>query len=389
MMTRRSSLIVAGVAALIVGGLFVSGCSGEATPPPSDARTPAPVATATVATADLADTVEAGGLVQARTTAAITARILAPVREVRVKPGDRVRAGQVLVVLDGGDLGAEARRARAGAVAADQGRAAARSEQEAAEAGLALARASYERIAGLHAQRSATAQELDSATAALKAAEARAAGTAAQARAATAAMESARAASDAASARESFALITAPFDGLVTEGTVEAGNTAAPGTPLLRLEDTRAFRLDVRVDASRIGAVSIGTVVPVLLDSETADDATTVEGTVTEIGRAVDADARAFLVKIALPDNAALRSGTFGRAQFSARTRRALVVPADAIVRRGQMTSVFVVEDGVARLRFVNVNGTEVLAGLAGGDVVVVAPPPGLIDGHPVAQGGR
>jgi RND family efflux transporter MFP subunit len=389
MMARRSPLIVAGVAVLIAGGLSASACSGAATPPPSDARTPTPVTTTTMTAADLADTLEAGGLVQARTTATLTARLLAPVREVRVKPGDRVRAGQVLVVLAGDDLGAEARRARAGVVAADQGATAAVSDQQAAEAGLALARASYERIAGLHARRSATAQELDTATAALKAADARAAGAAAQARAAAAAVESARAGSDAAGTRESFAVITAPFDGLVTESMVETGNMAAPGAPLLRLEDTRAFRLDVRVDASRIGAVSIGTVLSVLLDSGTADGPTTVDGTVIEIGRAVDADARAFLVKIALPDDTALRSGTFGRARFSGPIRRALVVPADAIVRHGQMTSVFVIEDGIARLRFVNVSGTEVLAGLAEGDVVVVAPPPGLVDGHPVTQGGR
>jgi multidrug resistance efflux pump len=57
--------------------------------------------------------------VQARTTATLTARILAPVREVRVAPGDRVRAGQVLLVLDGADLGAHARSARAAASAAD------------------------------------------------------------------------------------------------------------------------------------------------------------------------------------------------------------------------------------------------------------------------------
>ena len=67
---------------------------------------------ARVVTADIADTFEAGGVVQARTTAVLTARILAPVREVRVTAGDRVRAGQTLVVLDGRDLSARARGAR-------------------------------------------------------------------------------------------------------------------------------------------------------------------------------------------------------------------------------------------------------------------------------------
>ena len=267
--------------------------------------------------ADIADTFEAGGVVQARTTATITARILAPVREVRVAPGDRVRAGQVLIVLDGRDLAAHARSARAAALAADQGATAAASEQQAADAALALARATHERIAGLHAKRSATAQELDDATGALRAAEARAAGAAARAQAAVSGVESARAASEAAGTTESFALITAPFDGVVTEKMVEPGNMAAPGTPLMRLEDTRGFRLDVRVDESRIGQIAPGAIVPVSLDSGTGGATTTVSGTVAEIGRAVDADARAFLVKITLPETTGLRSGTFGRAHFS------------------------------------------------------------------------
>jgi multidrug efflux pump subunit AcrA (membrane-fusion protein) len=71
------------------------------------------VAVATVTMADIADTFEAGGVVQARTTATIMARILAPIREVHAAPGDQVRAGQVLIVLDARDLAAQARRARA------------------------------------------------------------------------------------------------------------------------------------------------------------------------------------------------------------------------------------------------------------------------------------
>jgi RND family efflux transporter MFP subunit len=317
------------------------------------------------------------------------ARILAPVREVRVAPGDRVRAGQILIVLDGNDLTAHAKSARAGASAADQGADAAASEQQAAEAALTLARATYERISGLHAKRSATAQELDNATGALRAAEAQAAGAAARARAAASGADSARAASEAAGATESYAVITAPFDGIVSEKMVEPGNMAAPGTPLMRVEDTRGFRLDVRVDESRVGHVSPGAAVPVLLDSGTGGDTTTVTGTVTEIGRAVDADARSFLVKIALPSGTGVRSGTFGRARFSAGSRPALVVPAEAQRQRGQVTSVFVVEDAIARVRLVSVRGTEVLAGLSDGEKVIVGPPPALRDGQRVTVGGR
>jgi len=387
-MTGRTCSRATGAVA-VAAGLILGGCSGPAETARSAAETPIPVTVATVAMIDVADTFEAGGVVQARTTATIMARIQAPILEVRVSPGDRVRAGQTLLVLDGADLAAHARSARAAALAADQGVAAAAADQQAAEAALALARATHERIAGLHAKRSATAQELDDATGALRAAEARAAGAAARARSASSLVDSTRATSEGAATTASFASITAPFDGVVAEKMVEPGNLATPGTPLVRLEDTGAFRLDVRVDESRVGQIAHGATVPVSLDSGAGGAAITLNGTVSDIGRAVDADARAFLVKIALPQTAGLRSGTFGRAHFGAGSRRALTVPAGAVVRRGQMTSVLVVERDVARVRLVNVSGTEVLAGLAAGDVVIVAAPPTVTDGRHVTLRGR
>jgi RND family efflux transporter MFP subunit len=387
MIVKRASLLTAGVAVIV--GFSMSACSDRKDTRPGDAEAPIPVTVTRVAMADIADTFEAGGVVQARTTATMMARILAPVREVRVVPGDRVRAGQVLIVLDGRDLDARARSTRAAALAADQDVAAAASEQQAADAALALARATHGRIAGLQARRSATAQELDDATGALRAAEARATGAGARLQAAKASVQSARAATEETETTASFALVTAPFDGVITEKMVEPGNMAAPGTPLMRLEDTRGFRLDVRVDESRAGQISPGAVVPVSLDSGAGGAASVVNGTAAEIGRAVDADARAFLVKITLPDTPGLRSGTFGRAHFSGRTRRALTVPAGALVHTGQVTSVFVVEKDVARVRLVNVSGNEVLAGLSEGDLVIAAPPPALADGRRVTGGAR
>ncbi len=390
MIGRRRTLAASAVAVLMALGVLAQpACSRKSDPTPADAAAPIPVTVAKVTMAGLADTFEAGGVVQARTTATVAARILAPVREVRVAPGDRVRAGQVLVVLDGRDLGAYARGARSAALAAGQGATAAAAEQQAADAALALARATHGRIAALQTKRSATLQELDEAIAALGAAEARAAGAAARAQQAVSGVDSARAASEAAGTTESFARIMAPFDGVVTEKMVEPGNMAAPGTPLLRVEDTRGFRLDVRVDESRVGQIALGASVPVSFDAGTGGATTTVTGTVTEIQRAVDADARAFLVKITLPETAGLRSGMFGRARFAGRARLALTVPAGAVVRRGQVTSVFVVEKGVARVRLVNVSGTEVLAGLSEGDVVIVGAPPTVSDGRPVTAGGR
>ena len=384
-MTLRPSLIFTCVGLVI--GLTSSACSQGAKAGLPEPEAAVAVAVSPVAVADVADSFEAGGVVQARTTATIMARIVAPVREVRATPGDRVRAGQVLIVLDGRDLAAQARRARAAGVSADQDVIVAQSERQAAEAALALARATYGRIAGLYDKRSATQQEFDDATGALRAAEARASGAAARAQAAGAGVEGAQASSEAAETVEAFSRIAAPFDGVVTEKMIEPGNMAAPGAPLMRVEDTRGFRLEVRVDESRAGLIAPGAIVPIALDAGLGSAPKMVNGTVTEVGRAVDADARAFLVKITLPADSGLRSGMFGRARFSGLSRRALTVPTAALVRRGQVTSVFVVEKDIARVRMVNVSGAEVLAGLSDGDVVIVSPPSALSDGRRVKTG--
>ena len=185
---------------------------------------------------DVTRAIDSGGVVQARTTATIAARILAPVHEVRVSPGDRVRKGETLIVLDGDDLAAAARGARSAVVAADQGSKAAAAELLAAEAGLDLTRArprSRRRPAG---QATATAQELDDAVR-LRAPK-RTSPVDRAGLPAAAATESARAAGDQASTINSFTRIAAPFDGVITGKMVEPGSMASPGMPLLRLEDT-------------------------------------------------------------------------------------------------------------------------------------------------------
>jgi hypothetical protein len=90
-----------------------------------------------------------------------------------------------------------------------------------------------------------------------------------------------------------------------------------------------------------------------------------------------------------LPDVPGLRSGEFGKARFGGTPRRALTVPPSAIVRRGQLTSVFVVDNGKARVRLVNVSECEVVAGLTESELVILSAPSGLTDGRRVSVGGR
>lgn len=375
----RLALAVAGS----IAAMTVAGCSGDdRAAHEATRREPTAVQTTTVATTSRPIVIEAGGLVQASTTAVITSRLLAPVRAVRVVPGDVVRAGQVLVVLDDRDLGAQARSAQSAAVAAERAVSAGGADRRMAEADRALARSSHHRVRMLHERRSATTQELDEATASLRAAEARVAALDARVEQAQASLASAQAGSEAAAVTAGFAVITAPFAGVIAEKFVEPGNMAAPGSALLRLEARTGLRFDVRLDAARVGGVQVGQEVDVAVDAAAP---VLLRGKVGEIARTVDADARTALVKILLPADDRLRTGMFGRARLAGSDARVLIVPATSVVRRGQVTSVFVADGSIARLRLVVlgrtfVDGIEVTGGLSDGERVVTTPPPALAD---------
>ena len=208
------------------------------------AAEPIPVTVAPVTTIDTAERLEAGGAVAARESASLSTRLVATISGIRVKAGDRVRAGDVLITLDAQDAMEHTAQTRASAVAAEKTLAQARTEHSAAEAEHRLASAWQKRIATLHARNSATDQERDEADARLSAAVARLDGTQAGIEGADAQLASARAAVGAAAAAESFTTVRAPFDGLVTERLTDPGNQAAPGIPLLRIESDGARQVD-------------------------------------------------------------------------------------------------------------------------------------------------
>jgi multidrug resistance efflux pump len=311
-----------------------------------------------------------------------------------VKAGDRIQAGDVLVTLDARDVVEHTQQARAGALAAEKSLAQARTEQTTAEAEHRLAAAWHGRVIALHARNSATDQERDEADARLAAAAARIAGAQAAIEAADANLMSARSAAGAAAASESYSTVRAPFGGLVTERLTDPGNLAAPGVPLLRVESDGGRRAVVRVDEARAAYVHPGDTVIVEMGGagESTPPDKALEGVVAEVARAVGADQRAFTVKVSLPRTVTARSGTFARVVFQGAPRRALLVPAEAIRRQGQVSSVYVVKDGVARLRLVQTGsssaaGMEILAGLDGGESVVTSRAGGITDGGRVAVG--
>ncbi len=342
-----------------------------------------------VAAVDWPATYEAGGVVRARQVAVVSSRVVAPVVEVRVKAGDRVTRGQVLVRLDAREVGAQAVRASASASGMRLSLEAAQAERRSAESAVVLARATHKRVKGLVDQNSATAQELDQAVAALAGAEARLAGATARAAEAEAGVTAAKAGEEVASVSASYAVLTAPFDGLVSNRQVDPGSMAAPGMPLLTIEDTSAYRLEVRVDESRAHLVAPGTAAEVRIDRGGAEDDGWSPVSVVEVA-SVDPALHSFVVKFDLPRSAGLRSGVFGRARVMGPAERVLAVPAAAVVRRGQLALAYVVDaEGTARLRMLSPgregNGrVEMLAGLKEGDRVVLAPPDAMADGTPI-----
>jgi RND family efflux transporter MFP subunit len=347
---------------------------------------PVKVSTAVVARHALAEPIEVGGTVRARQQAVLTSRIVGQVREIRVAPGDRVAGGQLLAVLDGREMDANRTRADAMLAAAAQQQAAAEAEQQAAAAALQLAQLTHERITRLRERKSATAQELDEASAALTAAESRVSAARAGLEAARASHEGARAGADAATIASGYSRIVAPFDGIVTEKHIDPGTMAMPGTPVVTVEQAGEYRVEVRLDENRAARVNWDEAPRVQVDDPEGEPKS-IEGVVAERARALD-DAHTVVIKVAVP-GASLRSGMFARVIFSGPASRRLAIPAEALVSRGQLDAVFVVEGETARYRVVEAGRrgavlVEVRAGLSEGERVVAGPPASLLDGAPV-----
>jgi RND family efflux transporter MFP subunit len=363
--------------------IWLAGC-GEAPREKSSASSSPVVAVSTVtATTETWPSIyEATGTVRARTSAVISARLMGYVREVKVQAGDHVREGQMLVTLDTRDLDVSSRRAEAAREEVRTAVPEADSAVAAAKANLDLAQVTFGRMQDLFQKRSISSQEFDEASAKLKAAQA--AYEMAQARRLQLNSKLAQVDQEVRSTEvtRSYANVLAPFAGVVTAKSVEPGSLALPGTPLLTIEREGAYRLEASVEESHLAAIRVGQPVSVTLDSVDRS----IEARVSEIVPAVDAASRAYTIKIDLPALPALRSGVFGRAAFQLGSRSLLAIPAGAVSERGQLQSVLVADNGVARTRLITAgqkvkDRVEVLSGLSAGEKVIFPVPQGLSDG--------
>jgi RND family efflux transporter MFP subunit len=362
------------VGLLLVSAVVVAGCHG------SDSAPQAAVETAQARVIEsrqqlAAVNLRSTGTVRARETAVISAQVMGRIQQVLVREGDAVKAGQTLVVLDDAALQASESQAQAGVKAAENA-------QAAAQTNAALAASTLNRYKQLESEKSVSPQEMDEVSR--------------RAEAAAANLDAVRAQTEAARAQESgartmlgYTRLVAPFAGVVTSRTADPGTMAAPGMPLLRIDQAGALQLQTTIDESAIGAIHKGMKVEVSIDGASPGERA---GTVSEIDAAADPASHGFLVKIDLPSAAQLRAGMYGTAELPNGMKRAILIPHSAVVMRGSLACAYVLDSkGIAQLRYLTLGATqgdlvEVLSGIAAGEKLVDTPADRDLAGKRIAE---
>ncbi len=293
-------------------------------------------ATATVELRDVDSTYAAEAVIEAVKQATVAAQVQGRIIDVRVDAGQKVRAGEVLMRIDE----REAAQGVAGA-----------------QATLVNAKAAYERSRNLFAQKFISRAALDKAEADYKAASAAAgqAGTVA-----------------------SFSTITAPIAGVVALRQAELGEMATPGRPLLTLFEPRGMRAVAEIPQYKLADLRQAPRARI----EFPETGQWLDAARVELLPTADARSHSVRARVYLPETASgVIPGMFARVHFVVGKARKLTVPAEAVVRRGEVSAVYVIDAaGAPRLRQVRLGevvpggGFEVLAGISAGEKIALDP---------------
>ena len=280
--------------------------------------------------------------VVAEEEAQLATRASGTVRAVLVEVGAQVRSGQTLVRLD--DAGVE-------------------SGVAAAESNVTVARKTYSRLENLVRDGAATDQELDQARARMEMAEANL---------------------DEARANRDYVVLKAPFAGTITARYVDPGDMASPGQPVITVSGSRGVKIVADAPAPLASRIAVGDAVRIL-DQETGRHW---PATVTRRVPVIERATNRFRLEARFDDAAegVPLPGTFVRIAVAGIEEAGLLVPSDALIRKGQLTGVFALEDGTLRLRWIRPGRTaegmvEVLSGLDLDARVVRTPSPTILDG--------
>jgi len=308
------------------------------------------LATATVELREVELTYPTEAVVEAVKQATVAAQVQGRVVEVRADAGDRVRQGDVLMRIDE----REAAQAAAGADA----------QLAQAQANLTNAKATYERTRNLLAQKFVSQAALDQAESAWRAAEAQ--------------VRSAAAGKDQAGTVRGYTTVTSPLTGIVAQRHAELGEMATPGKELITVFEPGDLRVVASIPQYKLAEVKHTLRARVELpESKRWIDAASVTVLPT-----ADARTHSVRVRIDLPDDVqGVVPGMYARAHFFTGKARKLVVPAQAVLRRGEVSAVYAIDEkGGLQMRQVRLGepvageAIEVLAGLSAGERVALDP---------------
>ena len=340
-------------AAALLAVLALAAC-GRQEPAPKAAAGAAPLKSAVVEQRDVEVAYTAEALVEAVRQSTVSSQIAGRIIELRFDVGDYVKKGDVIARID--------ERAASQALAASE------AQVREAEAALRNARAEFERSKQLLAQKFLSQAALDRAEAQYKAAQARV--TALLAGAGQAATE------------RGFATIVAPYSGVVAVRHVELGEMATVGKPLMTGFDPATLRVSATVPQAEIAAIQAGAKARIELPSV----GKWIDATGLTVIPTADPRTHTSQVRLGLPpDVRGIYPGIYARAHFVTGRKPALLVPREAVVRRSEVTAVYVVPDSPEpqrspQLRQIRLGtggderSIEVLAGLRAGERVALEP---------------
>jgi HlyD family secretion protein len=334
------------------------------------AKKPVVVGTVRVERGTVRDVVSSStaGEIVPRKHATVRAELAARVVTVKHERGERVRRGEAVVLLDAADLEARVEQAQATLRAQEAQRAQAEVRAQAAARAAERARALAQKGAGTSQLSDDTAAEEHAAREAARAAE----GMIAQAQAALRVSRVARGRAE----------IAAPFDGLLIDVTPDPGDELSPGAPVFEIIDDSRLRVEASVEEADATRVRVGQPATLTLD---ALPGRPIAGVLAEVGPAVRKDlkgARTLPIEVEVADvkaatAAGLRSGMSADVEIIVAQKADTVsLPTNVIIGRGAKRTVFVVDEGRARTRTVEVglsnwDRSEILSGVKLGDEVV------------------
>ncbi|MDD3926168.1 MAG: efflux RND transporter periplasmic adaptor subunit [bacterium] len=359
--------------------------------------------------ADMTESVELTGSIVPRSEVAVSAEMSGRVVYRVGDEGTKVSAGQVILRLDDSALRAQLSTASAAVSAAEARLAAlksgARSQERLqtengvrqSQAAFDNARQNYERVKSLFKQGAMAEQQLDAARSQYLAAEAQLSSAKAQLsmvgegarrediRAAEAGVSQARGSVAMIRVQLGYTVLRAPVSGIISDCTIEKGEMALPGSPLMKITEERNLYFEARVPEMAFTKMKPGQSAGITVD---ALPGKTISGRVTDLVPVADAKTRSFMVRISLQNNS-VKAGMFARARVGVSTHCATIcVPRDAVRETGGRKYVTCIENGKVRKMEVHTGieqGSRLeVMGVSTGAVIAAVGQDDLVDGQKV-----